>query len=364
MPIYPGRRENTWRVTVYSRGKQHEWIVEGTKRDARRYEEDRRLELRTRSVAAARRELTFYELSMERYRPYAIQHLGDRTWNVSRKYQVADLCEHLGDLRLSQVGDAIEGMKQSLTRKRGEGPLAPKTINLLLTALKVMLRLAHKWKLLDVVPEIQMLPKPAQGRPRFWTLDEVRRAYRAAKMEAPEFLPMLHFLLETGCRRGEAIHAEWSWVDWDAAMLRIPVTRAWHPKGKRARDVPLTPELLETLRQMPGPHEGRIFRQTRGQIGQPYAQWPRKLWDVVMAAADIEDSTPHCTRHTYASHFLASVPDLGVLAEVMGHTQTRVTELYAHMLPERLARARGAVRLAPEGTMAPTLVTRATTRNR
>lgn len=360
MPIYPGRRGGTWRVTVYSRGKQNEWIVEGTKRDARRFEEDRRLELRTRSVTSGRAELKFGDFSRERYNPHAALHLGASTWEHVRQYQVADLIVHMGEARLSEVGDQVEAYKQTCA----ELGRSARTTNHYLAVLRAMLRLAKKWKLLDVVPEIQMLPRQAQERPHFWTLDEVRRAYRAAQMEAPEFLPLLHFLLETGCRRGEAVHAEWSWVDWDAAMLRIPVTRYWHPKGKRARDVPLTPELLETLRSMPGPREGRIFRQTRGQIGQPYAQWPRKLWDVVMAAADLEDSTPHCTRHTYASHFLASVPDLGVLAEVMGHTQTRVTELYAHMLPERLARARGAVRLAPAGTLAPTLANRASARNR
>jgi integrase len=360
MPIYPGRRPGTHRVTIYSRRKQHEWIVQGTRRDARRFEEDRRIELRAQAMTARRGELTFAAFTRERYNPHAVLHLAASTWENVRKYQVADLEVHFGELRLSQIDAAqIEGYKTECA-KLGRGH---RTINHYLTVLRRMLALALKWRLLDGLPEIAMLPRPAQGRPKFWTVEECGRAYRAARLEWPPFEAMLHFMLETGCRRGETIAAEWSWIDWRAEMLRIPVTRYWHPKGKRERDVPMTPELISRLRQL-GPREGAIFRKDRGNKGAPYTQWPRKLWVLVTEAADLAEWTPHITRHTFASHFLGSVPDLGVLAEVMGHTQQRVTELYGHMLPERLARARGAVRLSPEKTLAPTLAIAATSRNR
>jgi site-specific recombinase XerD len=49
------------------------------------------------------------------------------------------------------------------------------------------------------------------------------------------------------------------------------------------------------------------------------------------------------TRHTYASHFLVNVPDLPYLAQILGHSSIRITELYSHMLPGRLNRAKNAV---------------------
>src|SRR5437016_440027 len=55
---------------------------------------------------------------------------------------------------------------------------------------------------------------------------------------------------------------------------------------------------------------------------------------------------PHTLRHTFASHFLKQVPDLFLLARVLGHSYTRVTRLYSHLLPEHLARACNAVRFA------------------
>ncbi|MBP9205305.1 MAG: tyrosine-type recombinase/integrase [Kofleriaceae bacterium] len=55
----------------------------------------------------------------------------------------------------------------------------------------------------------------------------------------------------------------------------------------------------------------------------------------------------HQLRHTFASHFLAHQPDLVLLAEVLGHSESQVTGLYKHMLPGHLARARNVVNFAP-----------------
>jgi hypothetical protein len=114
-----------------------------------------------------------------------------------------------------------------------------------------------------------------------------------------------------------------------------------------------------------------------------YAYWPKRGFDEARKAAKLEGG-PHTLRHTYASHFLASTPDLFLLARVLGHSDTRVTRLYAHLLPDHLARARDAVSLAPKigpatleaakrwkvepkalsGETVPTTVPKATSRNR
>lgn len=52
-------------------------------------------------------------------------------------------------------------------------------------------------------------------------------------------------------------------------------------------------------------------------------------------------------------HFLAKVPDLGLLAEILGHSEESVTRLYQHMLPERLARARNVVSIGMPGSNGP-----------
>ena len=72
---------------------------------------------------------------------------------------------------------------------------------------------------------------------------------------------------------------------------------------------------------------------------------PKLQFDRARKAARLQGG-PHTLRHTFASHFLKQVPDLFLLARVLGHSDTRVTKLYSHLLPEHLARARNAVRFA------------------
>ncbi len=52
-------------------------------------------------------------------------------------------------------------------------------------------------------------------------------------------------------------------------------------------------------------------------------------------------------RHTFASHFLQAKPDLFALGRILGHSHTRVTELYSHLLAEHLAETRNVVTFEP-----------------
>ena len=64
---------------------------------------------------------------------------------------------------------------------------------------------------------------------------------------------------------------------------------------------------------------------------------------------------PHKARHTYASHFLRTRPDLFLLGRVLGHSHSRVTELYGHLLPDHLAEARNVVQFASPAASPPPL---------
>lgn len=342
MPIYKGRRPGTHRVVIWLKGKPLEWIVEGNRGDARQFELDKRVELRAKAVTASRRELTFSELCRERYEPHAAIHLGANTWNNDRVYQVATLKEHFGKLRLSEVGSRIDSYKKA----RLAGGMQASTLNLHLKVLRAILNWAVGEKLLSEAPKVKLLPE-GERRVHWWRLEDVATIYRTAREKHAWMVPILHFMLETGCRKGEVIAAEWSWVDWAAQELRIPVTRFWRPKSRKPREVPLSPALLATLRKLQK-DAGPIFPRPDGK---PYEAFPKDAWNRMTEEAGLRCG-PHTTRHTFASHFLAKVPDLQLLSKLMGHSHTMVTERYAHMLPDRFEKARGVV------SMAPTMATR------
>jgi integrase len=339
MPIYKGRRKGTYRVTVFANGKQHEWIVEGTRADARRYEDTKRQEFRARPAANIRAEPRFVTLCVDHYRPYAEMHLGARTWRKVRRYQIENLGEHFGDVRVSDLAPLVDAYKRSCLDR---GVLAS-TINHDLKTLRTILRWAYKRGLISFVPDFTLLPVAGKRRVHCWNMADVRRLYEVMAEKTPWLVPIFHFLLETGCRKGEAIEARWAWVDWERRMLRIPVTATWHPKDKDARDVPLGEALMVSLRSMERSDSGVIFPS---RFGGRWAEFPDREFRRIVRDAGLKGG-PHTTRHTYASHFLSARPDLMLLASVLGHSHTRVTELYAHLLPDHLERARDAVQLSP-----------------
>jgi integrase len=165
---------------------------------------------------------------------------------------------------------------------------------------------------------------------------------------------MLVFLANTGCRKGEAIACEWDWIDFDSNMIRIPSNEAWQPKNGKPREVPISGACMSVLTG-PRASERWVFPKVSGER---YVDFPKDRFWAARNRAKLTGG-PHTLRHTFASHFLRAVPDISLLALVLGHSHTRVTELYAHLLPGHLERARNAVNLAPAlQTMAATMATK------
>lgn len=341
MPVHRGRRPGTYRVRIWARGHSHEWIIPGTKGEAVAFEARKRVELRAKS-SSSRVSPSFSSFASETYEPHAERCLGVSTWHKVRVYQVRTLEKVLGALKLDQLRpEDVEAFK---TKRLQDGRKAS-SINNELRVLRTMLRWAEEQGIPVAPVKIKMLARAGKPRIRCWSVEQVNRLYLAAKAEPAALLvePLLVFLLNTGVRKGEAIAAEWSWIDWRGKMLRIPVTEYWRPKDKEAREVPLSEGVLSTLRTL-DQRTPRIFPTARG--GGPHLAFPQKTFNRVRKRAGLVGG-PHTTRHTFASHFLQAVPDLQLLAQVLGHSHTRVTELYTHLLPGHLDRARNAVDLRP-----------------
>lgn len=339
MPIYPGRTKDTHRVVVWAHGRSHEKIVRGSKRNARDAEHMMAVEWGARgkneSIAPS-----FCDFAREQYSPHARQHLGADTWKKVRRFQVATFAAFFGRTRL----DALTSeMVDEYKHARTVAGVQPSTLNQELTVLKTMLTWAREDRGLRVASiKIRRLAVTADPRVKCWTTDEVTRIYAVAQRDDPELVPMLVFLINTGCRKGECVAADWSWVDLHKRMLSIPVTRFWRPKNKRPREVPISDALWAVLSSLP---RGKIlFPSARGRR---FAKFPDKRMTAIIKSAKCTGS-PHTTRHTFASHFLGSGRSLHELARILGHSQLRTTELYTHLLPGHLEGARNAVNLSPE----------------
>jgi len=343
MPIYPrvrnGKRErNVYRVRVSANGKNHEKTFRGTKKEAVAFEARWQLELEAKGHADSRVAPTFLNFCVGSYKIHAENHLKAGTWAI-RQHQIKRLVQHFGLLQLTKIGPREV---EKYHRARLSDGVRPVTINDEVKVLRAILSYARSIDVPAANPKLKRLPERAtRGRVMVWSESEVETLYMAMAAKAPELLPITVALINTGMRKGEALALEWTSIDFRRELIEIYPSEYWSPKNGKPREVPIGSALMPWLERDKEKRKSKrwVFPSS---TGERYAAWPTKKWDRARDAAGVGGS-PHICRHTFASHFLANVPDLFLLAAVLGHSHSRVTELYSHLLPDHLERARNAV---------------------
>lgn len=339
MPNYKGRRPGTRRIVIWTSGAPTEWIIEGTKADGDQFEAQKRLEL---GMSGTSRKGA--EQLLQIFRAYSVHakvHLKESTWDDVRVYQVATLSGFFGNIRSDKLTVSNVDAFKRLRLKE----VQPSSVN---NELRVLRRILNWARQLYLVADVkwQFLKARTSDRVKYWTKAELERIFAACREKYPLLLPMFVFLANTGCRKGEAIAARWDWFDFDRANITIPASRLWQPKSGRSRDVPMSDALRAHLLG-PRRHPEIAFPTigaSRKSKPRQYEDFPKDIFWEVLRLAGVTGN-PHMFRHSFAAHFLSEVPDMPLLAEILGHSTTRVTEIYAHFLPQKLERARNAVNL-------------------
>lgn len=181
------------------------------------------------------------------------------------------------------------------------------------------------------------LPFPKQPRtlPTVLSQDEVTRLIEAAPNRMHRMLLMV--LYATGMRRTEASLLKVS--DLDSQRMVIHIRRG---KGQRDRDVPLTPKLLEALREYWRWKRPRVYLFP-SKMSAPDGEQPisdKTVWNVCRAAATragIQKKLgPHTLRHCFATHLLEAGTDLRTIQLWMGHERREDTTIYLHLSQRHL----------------------------
>ena len=181
------------------------------------------------------------------------------------------------------------------------------------------------------------LPFPKQPRtlPTVLSQDEVTRLIEAAPNRMHRMLLML--LYATGMRRTEASLLKVS--DIDSQRMVIHIHRG---KGMRDRDVPLTPKLLEALREYWRWKKPRVYlfpsKRSAPGVEQPISD--KTVWNLCRAAATRagihKKLGPHTLRHCFATHLLEAGADLRTIQLLMGHERLEDTTIYLHLSQRHL----------------------------
>ena len=166
------------------------------------------------------------------------------------------------------------------------------------------------------------------------TQEEAVLAYKRARLVC-----LMEVLYATGLRVSELVGLPLTAVRGDERFLAVS------GKGGRERLVPLSQTAREAidaylpLRTMRlGDHVSPWLFPSRGRQGHlTRHRFAQLLKDLAVAAGlDPTRVSPHTLRHAFASHLLANGADLRAVQQMLGHADISTTQIYTHVLDERL----------------------------
>jgi integrase/recombinase XerD len=251
--------------------------------------------------------------------------------------------------RLAEAAsDDIRGYLGDLAR-RG---LQPSSVARKLSAVRQLYRFLYAERYRGDDPAA-ILEGPKRGRalPKTLSVAEVERLIVAARTEAEnaqlsageqQRAARLHCLLEllyaTGLRVSELVALPASAARRDQRMLMV------RGKGGKERMVPLNDAAREAMARYHALLKDTKYRDTAwlfpsfGQDGHLTRQhFARDLKDLAAKCGLRPDAvSPHVLRHAFASHLLQNGADLRVVQTLLGHSDISTTQIYTHILEERL----------------------------
>jgi site-specific recombinase XerD len=224
--------------------------------------------------------------------------------------------------------EQIRHYQLHLMRDKG---LSPSTVKQHMAAMKFFyihtLKRSFRW---DQLP----YPKTTKRLPIILSPEEVTQMIDATSNLFHRAILMT--LYSTGMRRAELTHLNIDDIDSKRMVIRIQ-----RGKGDKDRDVPLSPKLLETLREywrwmkpqtylFPSNHPIRkgLYISSKG------------VFEICRAAArraGIKKKVgPHTLRHSFATHLLDSGADLRTIQLLLGHASLNHTIVYLHLSQRHL----------------------------
>jgi len=222
-----------------------------------------------------------------------------------------------------------------------------------LSSIKQLYRFAYEEGLRDDNPALQIKgPGRDRSLPRTLTMAQVDRLLEAAESHGRSPADrlrntcLMQVLYATGMRVTELVSLPVTAARGDPQLLLI------RGKGGKERLVPLSPparaalaawlahrdEMEEAARLQSGTNPSRFLFPSRGKSGHLTRVRFFTLIKEIAKAAGVAPAnvTPHSLRHAFATHLLENGADLRAIQTLLGHADIATTEIYTHVLDERL----------------------------
>jgi integrase/recombinase XerD len=260
--------------------------------------------------------------------------LSDNTL-ASYKHDLAMYSEHLGKLPVleAQQSDVSTFLKFLYNRK-----LKPRSAARAFAAVRGL----HRFLILERARADN--PTANIDQPRWWkplpnvlVLEEVDKLLAApdtATIKGLRDRALLEVLYATGLRVSELIGLRLDGIDVGVGFVRCI------GKGSKERIVPLGESAAAAVaeymrvRRVKEP-TNYLFLNSRGQKLSRMGFW-KILRGYGLQAGIKKRLTPHVLRHSFATHLLERGADLRAVQTMLGHSNISTTEIYTHVMRERL----------------------------
>jgi integrase/recombinase XerD len=254
--------------------------------------------------------------------------------------------QHFGMFVQARGASTFQGLSREdimayLAERRQQG-IAARTLARELVSLKTLYRFLHGQQASTADPTAQIqAPRPGRYLPDVLTLHEVEQLLQAPDTSTPlgkRDAALLEMLYATGLRASELIALTVGDVQTTIGYVKV------RGKGGKERLVPvgemaavqLDDYLLagrpQLLKARPASHLF-VNRSAAGLTRQG-------LWKIVKKymhqAAIHKPFSPHTLRHSFATHLLEGGADLRSLQHMLGHVDISTTQIYTHVVQQRL----------------------------
>jgi integrase len=259
-----------------------------------------------------------------------------RSWDTDESLLRNHILPALGDLYLDQI--TRRHLVDLFSHHRASHK--PGSTNRIIILCRYIFNCALKWEVSGISKNptagIELLPENNK-KERYLTEVEAQRLFEALDAsENPILRYIIAGLLLTGARKRELLDAKWQDFDLENRIWTVEFN-----KTGRTRYIPISDGMMRLLQEVPK-HEGCDWVFPNPKTLKPYVSI-FSSWNTARKKAGLPEVRIHDLRHSFASFLINSGRSLYEVQKILGHTQVKTTQRYAHLSQDSLVAAANTV---------------------
>ena len=236
----------------------------------------------------------------------------------------------VGDCLLTNV--TPQHLDQYKSKRLGE--VSPVSVNVELRALRAIMNVALRWRLLEGNPFAGMqLVRTPERPPSYLSKDDFQKLVSLIKDHWLK--EVIVFAVLTGMRRAEIVNLRWENVDLGRKLIHVQSNGSFKTKQGKRRIIPIGDVTYHLLCSKLGRRlDEYVFLHRGRRIAE---SWLSHRFKHCVRSAGLPDGLHfHSLRHTFASWLVQDGVSLYEVQKLLGHSSILVTQVYSHLQPEQL----------------------------